>query len=201
STHSRSGWQSSRSESRSWSGARRGRCTGPASSSRSLSRARCRRTRGEDSTSSPRLPFRTGCRPVRHDDRDDTPSPLSVRVRQGGNMTLNVEPVAAVIGTCLVAIAVMFAKRFASWIGKAIGRAIIASLRSYWKADMDTELSAKLAPIYAELQIGDETKKWPNGSDTLPQTMQTIYDRQRETWLMVRDMQLQLEAVLADRGN
>src|SRR5690606_35122040 len=65
--------------------------------------------RGEDSTSSPRLPFRTGCRPVRHDDRDDTPSPLSMRVRQGGNMTINVEPVAAVIGTCLVAIAVMFA--------------------------------------------------------------------------------------------
>src|SRR5690606_25800830 len=134
-------------------------------------------------------------------DRDDTPSPLSMRVRQGGNMTINVEPVAAVIGTCLVAIAVMFAKRFASWIGKAIGRAIIDSLRSYWKADMDTELSAKLAPIYAELQIGDGTEKWPNGSDTLPQTMQTIYDRQRETWLMVRDMQMQLEAVLTDRGN
>src|SRR5690606_26932231 len=55
--------------------------------------------------------------------------------------------------------------------------------------------------IYAELQIGDGTKKWPNGSDTLPQTMQTIYDRQRETWLMVRDMQMQLEAVLTDRGN
>ena len=116
-------------------------------------------------------------------------------------MTINVEPVAAVIGTCLVAIAVMFAKRFASWIGKAIGRAIIDSLRSYWKADMDTELSAKLAPIYAELQIGDGTEKWPNGYDTLPQTMQTIYDRQRETWLMVRDMQMQLEAVLTDRGN
>ena len=103
--------------------------------------------------------------------------------------------VIAALGVMLVAAGGVYGKRSAIWLGRVIGAGIVDTLRTHWSEDM----SSKLSPIYAELQIGDGTEKWPNGSDTLPETMQTIYDRQRDTYFMVQEMQRQLESVLIDR--
>src|SRR5690606_4113081 len=84
------------------------------------------------------------------------------------------------VGVMLGTAGAVYGKRMAVWLGKVIGAGIVDTLRTHWSEDM----SSKLSPIYAELQIGDGTEKWPNGSDTLPETMQTIYDRQAETYHM-----------------
>lgn len=102
----------------------------------------------------------------------------------------------AAIGATLVAISVMFGKRFAAWVGKTIGAGVVKELRGYWKTDIDSGL----APIYDELQIGDGSHKWPNGSDTLPSTMKTIYDRQAETHQMVINLVGQLETFLTGQS-
>lgn len=114
-------------------------------------------------------------------------------------MQVHLEPIAGWFAGAFMlgvaAVVAVYGKRFAEWIGTQIARGVIGeigdALQPRWQKLLD--------PIYAELQIGEGAEKWPNGSDTLPKTMKTIYDRQAETYGMVRDMQRQLEQVLTAR--
>jgi len=91
------------------------------------------------------------------------------------------------------------APRVWGFLMRAIADRIVATIGDKLEVRWKEALEDALDPIYAELQIGEGAEKWPNGSDTLPKTMKTIYDRQAETYGMVRDMQRQLEQVLTSR--
>lgn len=110
----------------------------------------------------------------------------------------------AVIGGAIgIAITVMFGKQAAEWsirvLGKAVAEAIGDQLEPRWATSIRKEMDEALGPIHRELQITDGAEKWPNGSDSLPASMKTIYERQAETHSMVKDMVAQLEALLVGR--
>jgi len=121
-------------------------------------------------------------------------------------MELSVEPIAGwFVGAFMLgcsAVVAIYGKRVAQWVGTQLAKGVVNEIGDA----LEPRWVKLLEPINAELRINDGAEKWPNGSSSLHETMQTIYDRQSDTHKeqgdikrMVGEMQRQLEEVLTTR--